>query len=365
MSRFSLLLPLAAMTFALAATSTTSAQEETSRWKFGGDFRLRAEFNDNNTGVSDRHRQRMRFRFGGTYMVNEEITVGVRLRTGNPDDPKNPYQDLGKVFNSFDLNLDRLYVRFRTKAVKGVTLWGGKFDNPIYRNPIYGELVWDADLQPEGFAVQFASQGKGKDHFGAVLGQYAVLEQSAAADAWATLAGVDFAKSTSSNQHLSGGVSYTFFGDLTPTGSTAITGDFRGNSMTGTEPSSDFGIVDAILAYHMEHVVFSGEVINNVRAASGIGNTGAAVGAAVQTGAGKFYYQYSTIEQDAVLTVVSQDDFLKATNFNTHMVGWKKKLSDRVGLHIWLMASEPNELLPGTVDEMVYRFRIDFNVTLG
>jgi len=62
------------------------------------------------------------------------------------------------------------------------------------------------------------------------------------------------------------------------------------------------------------------------------------------------------------LTAISQDDLLMSTNFDAHMLGWKKPLTENSGLHVWVMASEPSEMLAGAVDETVYRFRIDWNL---
>lgn len=361
------LLPLAALAFSVAgATSASAQQEEESRWDFSGDFRLRGEFNDNAPGSVDRHRQRMRFRFGGTFKVDDEITVGARLTTGNADDPNSPYVDLGDVLNSFEISLDRLFVLYTPDAVPGLAMLGGKFGHPMYRNPVYGELVWDADVQPEGFGVAYGcAEGCGPfDSWSIQAATVAVLEQSASEEAWANWIGFNFTSNTSDDSRIEGAMSYTFFGDLTPGGSGLVAGDLRGNSLTGSEATSDYGILDAIVAFHSGNFVVSGEFINNIRAADTVGDTGVAVGAAVKTDAGKFYYQYATIEQDAILTAISQDDLLMATNFNNHMLGWKKPLTERTSLHVWVMASEPNELLAGMLDEMVYRFRIDLNINL-
>ena len=345
------LLPVAAIAFTLAGVSTASAQQEESRWDFSGDFRLRAEFNDNAPGTVDRHRQRMRFRFGGTFQVNDEIVVGARMITGNSDDPNSPHVDFGDVLNSFELSLDRLYVMYTPEEAPGLALIGGKFGHPMYRNPVYGELVWDADVQPEGFAAAYSCNDCSVvDSFGIQAATVAVLEQSGSEEAWAHWIGANFSNSTGEDSRLEGALSYTFFGDLTPGGSGAVAADLRGNSLTGSEATSDYGIVDAILAFHSGNFVVSGEFINNIRAHDSVGDTGVAVGAAVKTDVGKFYYQYATIEQDAILTAISQDDLLMATNFDNHMVGWKKSLTERTSLHVWVMASEPNELLAGMVE---------------
>ena len=363
----------AAGTLAMAAlTSSTAsaqgdvlAQEPESKWSVNGDFRFRLEFNDN-SGSVDRHRQRMRFRVGGTYQFSDRVTLGVRAITGNAADPNNPHVDLGGVFDSFEVSLDRLYFEYRPTEVKGLTVIGGKFNNPITRNPVYGELVWDADIQPEGLALVYGCQEgcgilDGMRVYGA---QFAVLEQGGGEEAWASLIGFDLKKKTGDDSRIDFGASYTFFGDLTPDGSAgAITGDLNGNAMTGTELTSDFGILDAVAAFNINNFVVSAEMINNVRAADGVDDTGMAIGAAVKTEMGKFYYNYATVEQDAVLSAFAQDDMLLTTNFDSHMLGWKLPLTENSGLHVWVMASEPNDAAVSTAaNDTVYRFRIDWNL---
>jgi hypothetical protein len=368
----------AASTLAVAAFSTTTVraqgealaaevltQEAASKWSINGDLRFRLEFNDN-SGQADRHRQRMRFRVGGKYKFSDRVTVGVRATTGNPDDPNSPHVDLGDVFNSMDISLDRLYFEYTPEEVQGLTVVGGKFANPITRNPIYGEVVWDADIQPEGLALIYGCEDgcgifDGMRFYGA---QLAVLEQSGGEEAWGSLIGFDLSKQTGDDSSIEFGASYSFFGDLTPDGSTGqITGDLSGNSLTGAELTSDFGIVDVVAAFNVSNLVFSAEVINNVRAADSVGDAGLVLGGAVKTDKGKFYYSYISVEQDAVLSAFAQDDFLLATNHDSHVIGWKLPLTQDTGLHIWVMASEPNDPAVTTaVNDTVYRFRIDWNL---
>ena len=369
---------LATGTLAVAALSTTTVaaqgealstevltQDAEQKWSLNGDLRFRLEFNDN-AGKEDRHRQRMRFRLGGTYKFNDRVTVGVRAITGNPDDPNSPHVDLGSVFDSMDVSIDRLYFAYTPEEVKGLTVVGGKFANPITRNPVYGELVWDADVQPEGLGFVYGCEDgcgilDGMRVYGA---QIAVLEQSSGEDAWASLIGFDLSKQTGDNSSIDFGASYSFFGDLTPDGSTGqITGDLSTNALTGAELTSDYGILDVVAAVNVSNFVFSAEFINNMRAADSVGDTGLVLGGAVKMDKGKFYYSYINIEQDAVLSAVAQDDFLFSTNHDSHVLGWKMPLSEDTGLHIWVMASEPNDPAVTTaVDDTVYRFRIDWNL---
>jgi hypothetical protein len=349
------------ITLSLLASSRAVAQDDTG-WSWSGNARFRAEFNDN-TGSVDRHRQRLRLRFGGDYRFNEEILVGARITTGNPDDARSPYVDLGDGFNSEDISLDRLFFQYTPNAVDGLTVLGGKWGPPISRNPVYGELVWDDDVQPEGLgAVYSMTDCLGLDEFHVIGAALSALEQGGSEESWAFLWEAGGSVRVDDGARIRGSATYFHYGDLTPGGSAALAADLRGNALTGAELTSDYGILDVNLAYEGERLVFAGEFIQNQRADSSVGDTGIAVGAAVKTEAGKFYYQYATIEQDAILTAFSQDDTIIATNYNSHTAGWKRPLGERMDLHVWVMAQEPDELLPGLVDDMVYRFRVDFTL---
>jgi hypothetical protein len=59
----------------------------TSRLEVTGDFRLRYEGNSGDADASDWDRGVLRARLGATYAVNDWLTVGGRLATGDPDDP--------------------------------------------------------------------------------------------------------------------------------------------------------------------------------------------------------------------------------------------------------------------------------------
>ncbi len=333
------------------------SQEADSPWKFSGDFRFRAEFNDM-SGVSDRHRQRMRFRANATYTFDDEFTVGTRITTGSRTDAKSPHVDLGGGLNKMELNIDRLFVQYTPEWFGGAFV-AGKFGNPVYRNPVYGELVWDDDIQPEGLAVVYGMGDMGPfSDSGFVGAQISVLEQSAGEDFWATLLNWHGKVKRDDDSSFDVGVSYYHYGDPTPDGSGALLG--VGNAVAGGEFASDFGIMDAVVAYNTGDFVVSGELIKNFRAASGGDDSGFAFGGAMNTESGKFYAQFQTIETDAVFAAVSQDDFLYTTNHNSYVAGWKTQLMEKLGLHVWGMASEMEDN-GGAGDETVYRFRVDFN----
>ena len=120
-----------------------------------GDVRIRNEsfFQD---GTEDRIRQRFRLRFGAKVKPSDEIETGFKLASGNANDPISNNQTFTDEFDFKDINIANAYIKLTPYKSIGlerpwVTLMGGKFDQPFYVPPTPNQLVWDADLTPEGF----------------------------------------------------------------------------------------------------------------------------------------------------------------------------------------------------------------------
>jgi hypothetical protein len=145
---------------------TPRAPEWAKRIRFGGDIRLRYQadqFDENNTEFiaepgnptelmntrEDRNRVRYRVRVSAEAKVTEDVSVGLRLATGNEKDPVSTNDTLGDYLNKDGINLDRAYLRWN--AFEGAALWGGRFPNPFF----YSDLVWDSDVNFEGGALSW------------------------------------------------------------------------------------------------------------------------------------------------------------------------------------------------------------------
>lgn len=182
--------------------------EWTSRFKLEGDMRLReqADFyssnnapaanfrangqNIDNTTDDSLHRERIRMRLGINANVTRGVDLGLRLTTGNIDDPVLTSQILGPppisigspvstlqtlgTFNSkFGFVLDQAYLRLT--PWDWLTVSGGRFPNPFFIGTVgniytgilkpghtiptagvqHTDLLWDTDLNFEGLAVNF------------------------------------------------------------------------------------------------------------------------------------------------------------------------------------------------------------------
>lgn len=360
------------LTLTLAATPAQNPDSWLDHVDFSADLRARIEGNDNLAPADDRNRLRTRFRFGAIFDLGPEWKAGVRARTGAADDPNSPHQDLGGtgggLFNSFDLSLDQVYVTYSPEGLDGFSTTFGKFSNPMKRNPVYGDFMWDQDVQPEGVQVTWNCPWKDEtfNGIGATLGQYVLLENGSAEDIWSTFAQVYGAASMGGAGTINTAISYYFVGNTLPDGSAAspLLGDNQGNAVTATDFVSQFGVLNPMVSWTKDAWTVAADLFLNNRAAAGAEDTGYTLGAAHKSDLGRFYYNYAVIGQDSIFSPWSQDDFLVGTNAQSHVVGWKKPLSDNTTLHIWVLASEADDPALGGPDELVYRFRVDLDFNL-
>ncbi|MBI2821573.1 MAG: putative porin, partial [Acidobacteria bacterium] len=92
---------------------------------------------------------------------------------------------------------------------------------------------------------------------------------------------------------------------------------------------------------------------------------GVALGKAQNRGDWRFYYQWQVIEQDAVFSPFSQDDFLFQTNHRSHLLGINNQLTEKVGLHLLGLGSARDKTSPGPTtdsDQIQWRVRLQVNV---
>ncbi len=119
-------------------------------FSFAGDVRVRDEsysggpINDS----QDRNRERYRARFYINAKLNDDISGGIGLSTGDLNDPITSNQTANQFFTRKPFALDRAFIDYTPHQWKALTLIGGKFAYPWYRT----QLTWDDDIFPEGVA---------------------------------------------------------------------------------------------------------------------------------------------------------------------------------------------------------------------
>jgi hypothetical protein len=140
--------------------------------KLYGDMRLREDYRRGEAGsatdASDRTRTRYRLRLNLDAQLNDDWFLGIRLETSNDGRGTNVNFGENPAFNKASATtstvagskvvtkvdygstvfVGQLYLRYN--PVDWLTVEGGRLPNPLVTTP----MVWDPDVNPEGFAEQ-------------------------------------------------------------------------------------------------------------------------------------------------------------------------------------------------------------------
>jgi hypothetical protein len=131
---------------------------ETDKFKISADFRLRAEQDwdsQTSSGVDrdDRTRARVRARVGMDYNANENVSFGIRLRSGSDESQQSPHITVvdftGDDTGDADFNFDKWFLKGKTGNLWG---WAGRNSFPFWKP---NELFWDDDVTPAGLAAGY------------------------------------------------------------------------------------------------------------------------------------------------------------------------------------------------------------------
>ena len=141
-----------------------------SRLEWSGDFRGRLEnfwYDEDDFGVDtdDRSRGRYRLRIGARAKVNEVVTAGFRLASGE-DDLRSTNQSFGSAGDDFapdDIFIDQAYVELgmpKRFLPEGMVLKSivGKQANPFLWKQGKDFMIWDQDITPEGVGLQVSGK---------------------------------------------------------------------------------------------------------------------------------------------------------------------------------------------------------------
>ena len=381
--------------------------------KFGGDFRLRMEnfsFYDKNddagsTGTANdraRNRTRIRLRWGFEKDYGDDWKVGFRLATGSTTDQTGTNQTLGNsgYFNFKTFNIERAYAGYSPNGLKdrgvfkGVTIGGGKFENPFlrYSTPI----VWDGDVTPEGIyekaTLQFVSTEDTKVNLYTTLGQF-ILNENAAVDTDAEMYGYQGALNVSTDSFgggdmpvdITGAISYYDYPGWyqTVVNNTASTSYLRTNSLS----ADDFRVVDFYpeVQFYAKHtpVTLWVDYVQNVAnvgttdTAQSLGNDihdkneawgiGLKIGKAKKKGDWETFYGYYVIGANAVVAAFNDSDFggpgyAGYTNRIGHKFGLGYQLTDNI-LFNWtgylVRPLDPSSIVASSTNEDVFRSQLD------
>ena len=131
-----------------------SSLKKVGPFNFSGDLRLRDEpfFGGPADESQVRNRFRFRLRFNANAKLNDDISGGFSLASGDINDPISTNQTANQFFTRKTVGIDKAFITYNPHYFKPLTLTGGKFAYPWYNT----ELTWDKDLNPEGIAQTLA-----------------------------------------------------------------------------------------------------------------------------------------------------------------------------------------------------------------
>lgn len=352
-------------------------------------------------GEDDRHRARVRARLGLQAKVTDYVSAGLRITTGNTNDPVSTNQTLGTSYNKYSLVLDRAFLK--VEPWDWLSISGGRIPNPFFST----DLVWDDDLNFEGLAASFRPWTHEslvvKPFFSAgafPLQEVASSTINLAQDKWlyGAQAGFDWRSGAFSRwrvglayyhyEHVAG-IADKVVDGFAPYAGTAPQFRQKGNSVFDISENnagvlglaSDFRLVNLTAAvdlaqYDPMHIVLSADLIKNVgyklspdaqavlganykkrdfgwNAKVTLGRTSISL-----PGDWQVYLGYRHLERDAVLDAYTDSDFrLGGTDAKGYYLGGAYGVDRNAWLSAKWMSADEIDGLPYGVDVL----QMDFN----
>jgi hypothetical protein len=333
------------------AQVTTASPSPLDHLHLNGDFRLRYEANSADDPLPSWDRWVLRGRFAARYDLTDDLALGARLATGDPDNPRTTDVTLSDFAGDLDVSLDQAYFAYNgTNSM----LTGGKFAKPFSST----ELVWDGDVNPQGLGgyFNFLTRDNWSLRFS---GLYFVVNENTLADSSDMLGGqmsLDFQSASDWTTSIHLGYFDYEMGLLDP----SLPGGSRGNTVTpeGTHYISDFNLLDAsgTITYggfgNRWKLWLTSDYVKNLGAEipqdSGYG-ADLFAGSLAGKGHWLLRYGYAQTGTDAVLGLYSHDNIVYPTNYRMHTISADYALSENafVGLtNYFYKQLDPDPLSP-------------------
>lgn len=314
---------------ALAAAPPPAKSSWANRFKFSTDLRLRWE---NFTGrkvdgedLADRNRFRIRWRLYSDVTLTDELSLHGMLTTSSGkwfEDGGRNWQPgrtsnvtMGEEMNNKNVFIGRIYATYIPKWAPGLELVGGKFKNTF----LHTDIMWDPDVNPEGFYQRYQYNGFKRFKPFVHLGQMVVAENNRDSDAWLFLwqAGAIIEPIDGFKWTLAG--SYYNWVSLDKSDMSQVDGNAAGNTVTEDDQYAfEYRLVQGITTLEFKlasiPVMLWLDYINNVADGVPSGHdtawsTGFMLGRAKKKGDLALYFKYARIESDAVVGAIADGDF--------------------------------------------------------
>lgn len=383
-------------------------------FSFSGDIRLRHESFFGGGAVTgaapeDRHRERIRLRFNATAKLNDEISGGFSIATGDLGDPISTNSTETGFFTRKPIALDRAWATYKPGFFKPFSVTAGKFAYTWYRT----ELTFDSDINVEGASEQFIWDWKNTflSHLGVVAFQLPLFEVSGGPDssiiggqlqtgwkllprvkATADVAFYDYRNPNTIAQNQTNGNGFATQGAATGQGgnfgfsAAALTNSF-GVIGGSRQFGSGFGILDTIFRFDVDtgvrrfpfYALFN--FAQNTRACSNLSafvNAGVALacnprdrqaywaeaqlGQSNEKGDLRFGYTFMRIEREAVVAAFVASDIRQPTNVAQHRIEAAYQAYRNVTLNFttWLGRQLVTAQSP-TPERLLKRLQFDVN----
>ena len=368
---------LACMVFA----APSHAQTSSSWWErlsIGMDFRQRLEelrqFENSSPDVSQsgvtQRRLKIRARLTLNSQVNDDFQIGVRLGTGNMDDPLSSNQTLSELLTRKPIGLDRAFMTYNPNAVPVLTIGVGKFGLPVTRT----EMSWDIDVNWEGLYQQVRGT-TGAMSYRFVTSQVSIHEEKQRDDTlmFATYGDVSFnfdsghsVQFVAADYLFSGIDSVAIFVDTEGIGrNTNLTQRDNTGKIIGFQ--SDFNLIDLIAKATLNTgrrnypLQLTANWITNTRAATeendGFWFT-ATYGNADKIKTYQLEYTYAQIEQDAVVSTFTYS-YSEGTNVRLNRAALRYRVHPRLRLDLITIFTKKLITAPNDKNNLLLRSQLD------
>lgn len=278
---------------------------------FKGDLRYRHE-QISQEGTNQRDRQRIRARMSVTATVDPKVNFIFGVASGNSNDPISSNQDLGAGFSDKPLWIDQAYFDWTT-PITGLKLQGGKMKNPflaVGRN----QMIWDHDLNMEGFAAQFSKKTGPTEFF--ANGSLFWVEERASADDSFLLGGQAGIKHSLDLIDLTAGVGLYEYTNAKGSATFYDAGKGFGNSVdTNNKYLYDYQNIEVFGEFAVSRdfpVSLIGDYITNTASEVKDKNAylvGLSIGKTSMPGSCVARIHYRSVERDAVIAAFNDSDF--------------------------------------------------------
>ena len=296
--------------------------------KLTGDDRLRYEYKQIKSNPVETNRGRFRLRVGVESQVNDKVKVGFTLATGINDNSTNAAastrsnnQTFAGVFNKKPVIIDKAYMLWQPE--NWVSLTGGKFANPVWE-PM--DFIWDPDITPEGGAAMLKASLNPQLSWFTNTGLF-VLDNSTSYKTNPFLYFIQPGLQWQAKQNVSVKLGVAYYGYEHVKESAKLQGSTSTNTFAGGNYANNYDAVSPALEVGLDdpfdilgidfapikYLDFFGAFSNNVdvtdNANAWIAGTKLGARSVAKFGDWQLRYAYKTLEKDAILDVLPNDDF--------------------------------------------------------